>query len=206
MRIAILGGTFDPIHNGHLLAAESVANLFQVDEFHFVTSFSPPHKQSQRRTSAFHRFAMVALATAPFARFHASTIELDSLERRYTFETLQTLSTLYPGADLLFVLGADMYEEIDSWKEYRRLFEIAHLVVINRPGSTLRKDLAPFHTLTEDAAAPAFGANRPVFFLPFVDQPISSSRIRDDWNENPEVRDWLPLSVRSYIEKHKLYS
>jgi nicotinate-nucleotide adenylyltransferase len=206
VRIAILGGTFDPIHNGHLAAAESVANLFQVDEFHFVTSFSPPHKPSYRRTSPFHRFAMVALATAPFARFRSSTIELDTLERQYTVETLTAMATVHPGAELLFVLGADMYEEIDSWKDYRRLFDLARLVVINRPGFTFRKDVAPSETLTESSATPALSAGRAVFYVPFVEQPISSTRIRDNWTYNDEVRGWLPPAVRGYIEKHKLYS
>jgi nicotinate-nucleotide adenylyltransferase len=79
MRIAILGGTFDPIHNGHLAAAQSVADVFQVDELHFVPAFSPPHKQASGITSPFHRFAMVALATVSFDRFRTSTIEVDAL-------------------------------------------------------------------------------------------------------------------------------
>lgn len=206
MRIAILGGTFDPIHHGHLAAAESVANLFHVDEFHFVTSFSPPHKQSDRRTSPFHRFAMVALATEPFARFRASTIELDTLARQYTVETLATMARLHAGAELLFVLGADMYEDIETWKDYRRLFDLARLVVINRPGFTFREDIAPSRTLTENSAAPALSDGRTVFYVPFVEQPISSTRIRDDWQSDEEVRGWLPPTVRRYIEKHKLYS
>lgn len=205
MRIAILGGTFDPIHNGHLAAAESVANLFQVDEFHFVTSFAPPHKPSHQRTSPFHRFAMVALATAPFGRFRASTIELDTLARKYTVETLSAMAALYPGSELLFVLGADMYEEITTWKDYRRLFSLANLAVINRPGFSFRQDVAPSKTLTEGSTLPALPA-REVFYLPFVEQPISSTRIRDDWESKKEVRGWLPPSVRGYIEKHRLYS
>src|SRR2546422_219646 len=82
-KIAILGGTFDPIHNGHLAAADTVASTFQVDEVHFVPAFSPPHKQSRGITSPFHRFSMVALATLPFDRFRTSTIEVDALEIRY---------------------------------------------------------------------------------------------------------------------------
>src|SRR5438309_2273948 len=99
MRIAIMGGTFDPIHNGHLAAAESVAETFQVDEVHFVPAFSPPHKQSREMTSPFHRFAMVALATVSIDRFRPSTIEVDSLERRYTVETLETMKNAYPGSE-----------------------------------------------------------------------------------------------------------
>ena len=102
-RIAILGGTFDPIHNGHLEAADTVARTFQVDEVHFVPAFSPPHKQSRGITSPFHRFAMVALATLPFDRFRTSTIEVDALEKRYTVETLEAMNRENPGAELLFI-------------------------------------------------------------------------------------------------------
>src|SRR5437870_7524833 len=110
MRIAILGGTFDPIHNGHLAAAHSVAETFQVDEVHFVPAFSPPHKASRGITSPFHRFAMVALATVSFARFRTSTIEVDALEKRYTVETLDAMKNAYPAAEFLFVVGTDMYQ------------------------------------------------------------------------------------------------
>jgi len=84
VRIGILGGTFDPIHNGHLAAAQSVAKTFQTDEIHFVPAYRAPHKQPEGVTSAFHRFAMVALATIPFTQFRTSTIEVDMLVKRYT--------------------------------------------------------------------------------------------------------------------------
>ena len=122
MRIAILGGTFDPIHNGHLTAAQSVAETFQVDEVHFVPAFSPPHKPSRGITSPFHRFAMVALAIVPFDRFRTSTIEMDALEKRYTVETLEAMKSAYPGVELFFIVGTDMYQEIETWKNFRRLF------------------------------------------------------------------------------------
>src|SRR6266576_426964 len=148
-RIAILGGTFDPIHNGHLEAADTVARTFQVDEVHFVPAFSPPHKQSRGITSPFHRFAMVALATAPFDHFRPSSIEVDALEKRYTVETLEIMKQLYPGAELLFIIGTDMYQEIETWKNFRRLFEMAHLVIVNRPGFPFREDAAPYQILNE---------------------------------------------------------
>src|SRR5215510_543207 len=116
MRIAILGGTFDPIHNGHLAAAHSVADIFQVDEVHFVPAFSPPHKQSRGITSPFHRVAMVALATVSFDRFRTSTIEVDAFERRYTVETLEAMKQENPDAELLFIVGTDMYQEFETWK------------------------------------------------------------------------------------------
>jgi len=200
-----LGGTFDPIHNGHLAAAHSVAETFQVDEVHFVPAFSPPHKQSRGITSPFHRFAMVALATLSFERFRTSTIEVDALERRYTVETLETMKKAYPDSELLFIIGTDMYQEIETWKNFRRLFELAHLVIVNRPGFLFREDVAPFQILNEKQMV-TLPRNPGVFYLPFVQQPISSTEIRDDCRKGAEVRQWLPPLVWSYIERNKLYS
>jgi nicotinate-nucleotide adenylyltransferase len=203
VRIAIFGGTFDPIHNGHLAAAESVVGLFDVDELHFVPSFAPPHKPAADLTSPFHRFAMTAIATAPYARFRASTMELDTLACQYMVDTLDRMARLNPEDERLFVMGTDMYAEIESWKDYRRLFQLAHFAVINRPGSAFRREVAAFTTLEEHA-----GVNLPasprVFHIPFVEQPISSTRIRNEWDA-AAVRQWVPPTVRGYIEKHKLY-
>jgi nicotinate-nucleotide adenylyltransferase len=205
MRIAILGGTFDPIHNGHLAAARSVAETFQVDEVHFVPAFSPPHKQSRGITSPFHRFAMVALATDPFDRFRTSTIEVDALEKRYTVETLDAMKNAYPDSVFLFIVGTDMYQEIETWKNFRRLFELAHLVIVNRPGFPFREDLARYHILNEKQTV-TLPQEASVFYLPFIQQPISSTAIRDERKRGEPVSHWLPANVWSYIEKNKLYS
>src|SRR5262245_34919248 len=204
MRIAILGGTFDPIHNGHLAAAQTVAGTFQVDEVHLVPAFSPPHKQSRGITSPFHRFAMVALATVAFDQFRSSTIEVDALERRYTVETLDTMKRLHPGAELLFIIGTDMYQEIETWKNFRQLFDLAHLVIVNRPGYPFREDVAPFQTI-ESKAPVDLPKKTGVFYLPFVEQNISSTEIRVERKRGEQVSQWLPSQVWNYIERHKLY-
>jgi nicotinate-nucleotide adenylyltransferase len=204
MRIAILGGTFDPIHNGHLAAAQSVEETFPVDEVHFVPAFSPPHK-SHGITSPFHRCAMVALATVPFDRFRTSTIEVDTLERRYTVETLEAMKRTYPGAELLFIIGTDMYQEIETWRNFRRLFELAHLVIVNRPGFPFREDVAPYQILKEKQSL-ALPQKVTVSYFPFVEQPISSSEIRHECKRGENVSRWLPPNVWSYIERNKLYS
>jgi nicotinate-nucleotide adenylyltransferase len=156
-------------------------------------------------TSPFHRFAMVVLATMPFERFRTSTIEVDALEKRYTVETLELMTRGYPGADLLFVVGTDMYQEIETWKNFRSLFDLAHLVIVNRPGYPFREDIAPYRVLK-----PGDSVELPdvkcVFYLPFVEQPISSSEIRKDRKDGVEVRQWLAPDVWNYIEKNKLYS
>jgi nicotinate-nucleotide adenylyltransferase len=205
MRIAILGGTFDPIHNGHLAAAQSVADTFQVDEVHFVPAFSPPHKQSRGITSPFHRFTMVGLATISIDRFRTSTIEVDALEKRYTVETLKAMHQIYPGAELFFIIGTDMYQEIETWKNFRQLFDLSHLVIVNRPGFPFREDVAPFKILKEGEEV-TLPQNTSVFYLPFVEQPISSTAIRDERKRGECVSQWLPPLVWNYIEKNKLYS
>lgn len=204
-----MGGTFDPIHNGHIAAAQSVAETFQVDEVHFVPAFSPPHKQSDGVTSPFHRFAMVALATVSFEHFRTSTIEMDVLERRYSVETLDALKRAYPGAKLLFIIGTDMYQEIETWKDYRRLFQLAHLVIVNRPGFPFREDVAPYQIINENQRVNLESHLRDqpmVFYLPFVEQSISSTEIRQERKRGEKVSQWLPPMVWSYIERNKLYS
>ena len=205
MRIGILGGTFDPIHNGHLAAAQSVANTFQTDEIHFVPAYRAPHKQPEGVTSAFHRFAMVALATIPFAQFRTSAIEVDMLVKRYTVETLEQMRALHPGASLIFVMGTDVFQEIETWRSYRRLFELAHFAVVHRPGFEFREDIVPFRILNENDR-PELRKSPDVYYLPFVQQPVSSTEIRNDCRKGAEIRHLLPAPVWSYIERHKLYN
>ena len=205
MRIAILGGTFDPIHNGHLAAARSVSSAFSIDEVHFVPAYSAPHKQSREATSAFHRFAMVALAVSPFETFRVSAIEVDGLEKRYTVDTLEKMRTLNAGAQFVFVMGTDMYHDFETWKDYRRLFTLAHLAIVHRPGFVFRSDLAPQRTVREDESVTL--PDKPgVFYLPFVKQPISSTDLRDASAAGRDVQGWLPAAVWNYIERNRLYS
>ena len=205
MRVAILGGTFDPIHNGHLAAARSVASTFRTDEVHFIPAYSAPHKQAHGVTSAFHRFAMVALAISSFDGFRVSTIEVDALEKRYTVDTLERMREMYGGGQFVFALGADMYQDFETWKDYRRLFTLAHLAVVSRPGFLFRGDLAPYRVLTEGESVEL--PDEPgVFYLPFVEQPISSTAIREACRRDADTSGWLPPAVWSYIEKNELYS
>ncbi len=145
---------------------------------------------------------MVTLATVPFDQFRPSTIEVDALEKRYSVQTLERMREIYPSAEMLFVVGTDMYKDIHTWKDHRRLFELAHIVVVNRPGFRMREDLAPFQTI--HAGTPVhLPKKNSIFFLPFVEQPISSTEIRGAIGS---ARQWLPPQVWSYIEKNNLYS
>jgi nicotinate-nucleotide adenylyltransferase len=205
VRIAILGGTFDPIHNGHLTAARSVCSAFHTDQVQFVPAFSAPHKQSHEATSAFHRFAMVALAISPFDRFRVSPIEVDAMDKRYTVDTLSQMRAENPSAELLFLLGTDMYQDFETWKEYRRLFTLAHLVVVHRPGFAFRSELAP-HRIVREQERVTLPEKPGVFYLPFVEQPISSTTVREACRRGDDASASVPPVVWNYIEKHKLYS
>jgi nicotinate-nucleotide adenylyltransferase len=205
VRIAILGGTFDPVHNGHLAAARSVSSAFSIDEVHFVPAYSAPHKQSCESTSAFHRFAMVALAISPFDNFRASTIEVDAMEKRYTVDTLDEMHMLYRGAQFVFVMGTDMYQDFETWKDYRRILTLTHIAVVHRPGYVFRTDLASHHVVKEQEKIDL--PEKPsVFYLPFVEQPVSSTGLRDESRKGADLKQWVPPTVCNYIERNKLYS
>ena len=205
MRVALLGGTFDPIHNGHLAAARSVSSTFRTDAVHFVPAYSAPHKQAHEAISAFHRVAMVALAISPFDEFRVSTMEVDAMEKRYTVDTLEAMRKETPAGEFLFILGTDMYQDVETWKNYRALFTLAHLAVVHRPGFAFREDLAPHRVLREGERV-TLPARPGVFYLPFVEQPISSTAVREGCRRGDDVSRWLPPSVWNYIGKHQLYS
>jgi nicotinate-nucleotide adenylyltransferase len=204
VRIAILGGTFDPIHKGHLAAARTVARTFETDEVHFVPAFTPPHKAPSEITSPFHRFAMVALATAPFDKFRTSPVESDTREPRYSVDTLELMHRTYPDSSFLFIAGTDMYQDIESWKDYRRLFELTSFAVVQRPGFEMRDDFIEVEVIHEGAAV-TFGDAPRVFHLPALDEDVSSTRIRSALKQGGDVGRWIPEPVYAYIRKHKLY-
>src|SRR5205823_8048257 len=121
-RVAIYGGTFDPVHNGHVEVARQALKLFELDEVIFVPACVPPHKRNVNLTSAFHRFAMLALATEADQRLLVSTTELDAPEQPYAVETVERmLCALSDETELFFVMGADSWLEIKSWHQWRRL-------------------------------------------------------------------------------------
>lgn len=205
MKIAILGGTFDPIHNGHLRVAQTVADTFGIDEVHFVPAFTPPHKARPEITSAFHRFAMVALAIAPHGRFRLSTMEVDRLEARYTVNTLELMHDRNPDAALLFITGTDLFVEIEEWSESDRLFELTSFAVVNRPGCPMRHDLRPVQIVGVHAETSLSRTPR-VYYLPDLNEDISSTELREKLFDGRDVDEWIPPAVLAYIHTHKIYS
>jgi nicotinate-nucleotide adenylyltransferase len=137
-RIAVYGGTFDPVHVGHAAVARSLLKLFGLDEVVFVPAFVAPHKRDRKVSPAFDRHAMLALATQGESRFRVSTVELSAPERPYTVETLTRFcETLGETARLFFVMGADSWEEITTWREWERVLSLTDQLVVTRPGYEL---------------------------------------------------------------------
>jgi nicotinate-nucleotide adenylyltransferase len=132
-------------------------------------------------------------------------MEVDSLEKRYTVDTLERMRVESPGSEFLFILGTDMYRDFETWRSYRALFTLAHIVVVNRPGFPFREGLAPHRVLREGEEVTP-GTKPEVFYLPFVEQRVSSTAIRDACRRGEDASEWVPPAVWSYIRKHKLYS
>ena len=149
-RIAIYGGTFDPVHSGHLEIARRVTQFFGIDEFLFVPAMVAPHKLDREVLPALHRYAMLALATRTDSRLCISTFELDRPGRRYTVDTLFHFRSRFgESADLFFVMGADSWGEITTWRDWRRLMTLANLIVVTRPGY----DISAAPAMAETAAS-----------------------------------------------------
>ena len=134
-RIAFYGGTFDPVHLGHLTVASTVSRIFEIDELLFVPAWIAPHKRDREVTPAIHRYAMLALATQHDARLRISRFELEAPDRSYTVETLAHFrAELGESAELFFVMGADSWAEIKTWREWERLLTMTNHIVVTRPG------------------------------------------------------------------------
>ena len=213
-RAGIYGGTFDPLHNGHLKVARRVQKLFGLDELFFVPACVPPHKRGAGISSAFHRFAMLALATQQDEPLRVSTVELDSPERPYAVETVarvqEQLGTDYR---LFFVVGADSWSEITTWREWQRLLTICDHIVVTRPGYELNKpeaaNLIDLRGKTDDEinALVSESESPRVFVTDAVFEDVSATAIRAAarQGDTKTITSMVPREVASYIEKYSLY-
>ena len=142
-RIGIMGGTFDPIHNGHLVAASEAAHRFALDTVVFVPTGQPWQKSHRDVTAAEHRYLMTMVATASNPRFTVSRVDIDREGPTYTIDTLRDLRELFPEAEFYFITGADSLASIMSWHNWEEMLEMAHFVGVTRPGYELSADMLP---------------------------------------------------------------
>jgi len=190
MRLGVMGGTFDPVHHGHLVAASEVQNLFSLDEVAFVPSGQPWQKAGKLVSPAEHRYLMTVIATASNPHFWVSRVDIDRPGPTYTIDTLRDLAAQHPDAELFFITGADALEQILSWKDVDELFALAHFVGVTRPGYVLSDDHLP-----RDA----------VSLVEVPAMAISSSACRERVLAGRPVWYLVPDGVVQYIGKHRLY-
>lgn len=185
-----MGGTFDPIHNGHLVAASEVAARFDLDEVVFVPTGAPSFKQHQVVSPAEHRYLMTVIATASNPRFTTSRVDIDRPGLTYTVDTLRDLRDQRPDDDFFFITGADAIEQIATWKNADELWGMAHFVAVTRPG----------HVLSVEALPPGV-----VSVLEIPALAISSSDCRARAKTGSPVWYLVPDGVVQYITKYGLY-
>ncbi|MEW6664844.1 MAG: nicotinate-nucleotide adenylyltransferase [Thermodesulfobacteriota bacterium] len=212
MRIGLLGGTFDPIHLGHLRMAEEVGEELSLERVYLIPSASPPHKDKKPLTPFRHRFAMARLAAAESPLLEVTDMEGRRRGLSYSIETLKEFERLFqPGLELFFIVGMDAFLEIESWRDYAELFDYAHFVVIQRPGVPPER-LDPFLRslglgFRDDPKEGNFVAPSGKRLIPMEAtlMEISSTKIRQRVAEGKSIRFLVPDSVRSYIAKEGLY-
>ena len=212
-RIGAYGGTFDPLHNGHLEVARLVARRFALDQLLVIPAHRPPHKTGQTIAKGYHRYAMAVLATLDEPRVRVSTLELEAPSKPYTFETLEQLRSRYGSQiALFFVMGADSFEEMHTWREPARILATANLIVVGRPGHELRSAHLPpsFTAAVVDKRGTAgeikeAGAGAGQIYFIDCEMPISATEIRERVGEGAAIGHLVPPRVAQYISRYDLY-
>ena len=193
-RIALYGGTFDPVHLGHVEVARKVLELFEIEKVVFIPAQIAPHKVGRPVTEPIHRYAMLALATQDDPRLLISRFELDAPDRRYTVDTMAEFQRrLGDDAELFFIMGADSWSEITTWRDWERLLQMTNHIVVTRPGY--------------DAAPAPSGLGERIFFTDAVMKDISATDIRRLAGEGgvDELEKLVPKTVADYIKKYGIY-
>lgn len=220
MKIVLFGGTFDPVHRGHLAVARAAAKKFRLDLIYFAPADIPPHKQKRELTDFRHRFAMLALATAGDKRFVPSLIDAPTGQPNYSVDTVRRLkASLGKRDELYFLIGIDAFKEIHTWRKPLELLAMCDFIVVSRPGHSLNdlkktwseairargdfwRELTARHT---DGSVTVRATK--VHVLDDVHQDISSTQIRAAARRSTEQLSRLvPKSVAEYIRKERLYT
>jgi nicotinate-nucleotide adenylyltransferase len=198
MKVGILGGTFDPIHLGHLLMAESARETLDLRQVLFVPAGDPPHKQELPITPACHRQAMVELALAHNPYFQLCSVDLDRSGPHYSTETVQLIQKRHdlPPELCYFIIGSDSLQDLPTWHRPTELIKICHLAVARRPGAS--PDLTSL-----EASLPGLNDQLTWVEMPLVG--ISASDIRARVRAGQSIRYHVPDEVRKYIQEHQLY-
>lgn len=188
MIIGLLGGTFDPIHNGHLYLAKEVLKKLSLDKVIFMPTYIPPHKKGARVTPARHRYNMVKLAIKGNKRFELSDMEMKRKGRSYSIQTLKALrKKIGPKAEIFFITGSDSLKDLNKWKDYREILALSCFVVVKRPGFKIKSSAGGFIILHINA------------------KDVSSTGIRERIKKSRSIEKLVPPEVKKYIKRYKLY-
>jgi len=191
VRLGVMGGTFDPVHHGHLVAASEVQSKFDLDEVIFVPTGQPWQKTERAVSPPEHRYLMTVIATASNPRFTVSRVDIDRPGPTYTIDTLRDLRSERDVSDLYFITGADALDQIISWKDADELFELAHFIGVTRPGHVLDRSGLPVDRVS-------------LMEIPAL--AISSTDCRTRVADGKPVWYLVPDGVVQYISKHRLYA
>jgi len=209
LRLGVFGGTFDPIHVGHLDCATAARDALGLDDTLLLPSHMPPHRSADPRATMFHRFAMVALAADGLSACQASDIELRRTGASYTYETLAALhADGWAPWQLFFILGADAFAEIAQWREFDRVVEGTNLAVVGRTGTSLESALA--RTPLRPRVRPLDQAREPsattgVYLIESATRDVSSTQIRAELAAGRSIARLVPEAVERHIIRHGLY-
>lgn len=218
MRLGLLSGTFNPIHNGHLQIAGEVYQRLRLDTVLFIPSGIPPHKSGKKIPPAKYRMEMTALALSRIPHFQLCELEVNRPGKSYSIDTVRALKDLYPNDRLFFILGMDAFLDIASWRESDRLLTLCDFVLISRPGYPFSRlpDIAALRSVDSTPISQLDKGERRSYTFPVSKEsalhfihvrpsPISASDIRKRFADRQETRNLLPEPVESYIIRKRIY-
>ncbi|MFH1783080.1 MAG: nicotinate-nucleotide adenylyltransferase [Candidatus Omnitrophota bacterium] len=187
IKIGVLGGTFDPVHNGHLYLAKKVLKKLSLDKIIFIPTYIPPHKKGSSVTSARHRYNMLKFALKGNKKFSVSCIELNRKGKSYSIDTIRQLRKKYKNAELYFITGSDSLKVLKIWKALGKMLKLCTFIIVKRPGHSLK------------------GLPKGFIALDIKAKDISSTELRKRFKKTLSIAKFVPKSVRSYITNNSLY-
>ena len=211
MRIGLFGGTFNPIHLGHLRSAEEIRQTCALDHIYFIPSACPPHKDGLAIAPAQDRLKMVELAVADHSAFSASAVELERSGLSYSVDTIRFFLSARPSAEFFFIVGLDAFLDIHTWKAYETIPELCHVIVTSRPGTSLppgRFLPVAFQTAfcyDSELRMYRHPSHHTLALHQIIGLNISASVIRREIRQGRSVRYLIPRTVETYIAEHALY-